>query len=215
MLKLFYKKINIIVITLFVVLVAFTFKFFLWENLKSKFNFTGSSYQIKTPCRMADLKNIQSSFPPLDSRIKKLDRLMSKPLDWIFKDIYGNVQDLYCLRDQKNLIINFWASWCPPCIEELPSLSRLSEKYKNEIAVIVISTESLTVIQKFLKRSFSDLSSYLIFAQVSPEDKFRYFPEDQLPTTYIFNKKTLLKMKIVGARDWSEPQWLRQLLEIL
>ena len=56
---------------------------------------------------------------------------MDKPIDMVFKDIHADVIDLYCLRNKKTLIINFWATWCPPCIEELPALSQLAEKHKK------------------------------------------------------------------------------------
>ena len=136
---------------------------------------------------------------------------MNIPIGWVFKDIHNQVIDLYCFREKKILIINFWATWCPPCIEELPSLSRLAENNKDQILVVAISFEPLEVITNFLNQSFVDLSSQLIISQVKKEEKLQYFPEDSLPVTYIFNKEGLLRVKELGSRNWSEPDLVKQI----
>ena len=170
------------------------------------------SRKIKTPCRQAFLVETKQPFKSPLSRIDKLTKLADTPIDWLFKDIYGNIIDLYCLREKKPLVINFWATWCPPCVEELSSLSRLAENNKNQIFVVAISTEPLGIVKSFLSRSFSDLSPSLKVARVAEDDKLKYFPEDSLPVTYIFNKKGLLKAKELGARDWSAKQLVRSIL---
>lgn len=183
-----------------------------WFYLQfTKKNTASGSNKIKTPCRLASLpegKQYQTE------RIKKLEKLMSSSIDWIIKDTKGNVIDLYCFRGKKTVVINFWASWCPPCIKELPSLSRLAENNPDQLFVLAISEEPLLVIKKFIQQSFSDLSSNLKIAQVSKEDKLRYFPEDQLPATYVFDKEGILKIKELGARDWSEKRLVQYILNL-
>lgn len=170
----------------------------------------------QTPCRelsataLGDINKESAS----ENRIQKLERLMNKPIDWVLRDINGNVIDLYCFRGKKIVILNLWASWCPPCIQELPSLSRLAEKHHKQIAVIAVSSESKDTVKNFLKQAFSDLSPHFKIAHADKEDKLKYFPEDQLPVTYIFNRKGLLKVKEQGARDWSKPHIIQQILQI-
>ena len=72
----------------------------------------------------------------------------------------------------------------------------------------------MELITNFLNRSFSDLSPYLKIARVSVEDKSRNFPEDSLPVTYIFNKKGLLKIKELGAKDWSNENIIQQIINL-
>jgi len=139
---------------------------------------------------------------------------MDTPIDWVFEDIHGHVIDLYCLREKKILVINFWATWCPPCIEELPSLSQLAENNKDQIFIVAVSFESMEAIRDFLKHSFSDLSSSLNIARVSLEDKLKLFPEDTLPATYIFDKKGLLKIKELRPRNWSDQTLVQQILRL-
>ena len=187
-------------------------------NKKEKNNIVDLSSdikKIKSPCREVSIDNQEDSKklnPP--QRIQKLAKLMDTPIDWIFKDIHGHVIDLYCLRGKKIVIINFWATWCPPCIEELPSLAQLAENNKDQIFVAALSTEPLETIKNFLNQSFSDLSPHLKVAQVSIKDKLQYFPEDFMPATYIFNKGGLLKVKELGARDWSEKNLVQQIINL-
>ena len=185
------------------------------SELKQPFPVNSNLKRIKSPCREVSVKNkVKLKTDGSSQRIQKLTKLMDTPIDWIFKDIHGHVIDLYCLREKKILVINFWATWCPPCIEELPSLSQLAENNKDQIFVVAISAEPLGAVTNFLNHSFSDLSPYLKIAQISPEDKLQHFPEDTLPATYIFNKKGFLKAKELGPRDWSDKNLVQQILKL-
>ena len=201
---------------LFVVLFYFQFISFIFNEKTSKHSFNVNNVKkIKSSCRELSLESKDAS-ENRDSpqRIQQLSQLMDRPINWVFQDIHGDVIDLYCLRNNQNLIINFWATWCPPCIEELPSLSRLAENNEGKIFVVAISTEPVKTITDFLNQFFSDLSPHLKIAQISKENKLQLFPEDSLPTTYIFNKKGLLKIKELGARDWSEKNLAQQIINL-
>lgn len=66
-----------------------------------------------------------------------------------FVDTQGTSQPLAQWRNQV-LIVNFWASWCPPCRDEMPELSALHEKYRGRgLAVLGISTEDVAKMQQF------------------------------------------------------------------
>ena len=192
------------------------FKFTLLDNKENNnVSLSSNIKKIKSPCREISIENkMESKKINSSQRIQKLTKLMESPIDWIFRDIYGDVIDLYCLRGKKIIIINFWATWCSPCIEELPSLSHLAKNNKDKILVLAISTEPLGTIKNFLNQSFSDLSSQLKIVQISIEEKSQYFPEDSLPVTYIFNKKGFLKVKELGAKDWSNKNLVQQIINI-
>ena len=212
------KYIFVFILFLFIAFIfyfGFGKEFFKKPSSKQPFHLNSDSKKIKSPCREVSMTNGMGSKTVNSSqRVQKLTRLMDTPIDWVFKDIHGHVIDLYCLRDKKILVINFWATWCPPCVEELPSLSQLAENYKDQIFVVAISFEPIEAIRDFLKHSFSDLSFSLNIAQVPLEDKLKLFPEDTLPATYVFSKKGLLKVKELRPRDWSDQILVQQILKL-
>ncbi|MCY4321014.1 MAG: TlpA disulfide reductase family protein [Bdellovibrionaceae bacterium] len=164
-----------------------------------------------SPCRTVSQNSVVK---PKLNRAQKLNRLMDVSIDWSFKNLSGELIDLYCLRDQKRIVINFWATWCPPCIKELSSLSQLAKENKDKIFVVAISTEDKIKVQNFLKQSFSDLDSLFKIAVVSEEEKLAYFPEDNLPVTYIFNTKGFLEFKVVGDKNWSDKNIVQSILKL-
>lgn len=153
-------------------------------------------------------KEISNQWSLKSDRQSLMETLRKHPIDLILKDIKGKLWNLRCYQDKKNLIINLWATWCAPCIEELLSLSLMAEKTKDHALVLAISTESKEVLTRFIKRSFPDLKGNLKIVSLKKEVLNRYFPEDPLPVTYVFNKQGKLSVKISGARDWIQPELL-------
>ena len=130
--------------------------------------------------------------------------LRAHSIDLALRDMDGNLWNLRCYQDKKSLVINLWATWCAPCIEELMSLSHLADKAKDHALVLAVSNESPKTLSRFMKRSFPDLKDSLKIVSLRKEIQNQYFPEDPLPVTYIFNKQGRLSLKISGARDWTE-----------
>ncbi|MBC6415500.1 MAG: TlpA family protein disulfide reductase [Bdellovibrionales bacterium] len=202
----FYFKI----LFLLIFFIAFIYIFFYTE--KNKTPLANSSFQIQTPCRKLTQQNPLKTF---SNRVEKLNHLMDSKLDWILPDLQQKEWiDFYCLRNKKRIVLNFWATWCTPCIKELPSLSKLAKSYKNDIFVIAVSTEDKKKVQNFLTRSFKELSSELKITVIKEDEKLKYFPKDSLPATYIFNKQGFLKIKVLGEKDWSNKKIVQQILEL-
>ena len=63
---------------------------------------------------------------------------------------YGKTFSIAKFKD-KVIIVEFWATWCPPCRQSIPHLSKLQEKYKDKVVVIGISGEDRDVVEKFFK----------------------------------------------------------------
>jgi len=164
---------------------------------------------METACRKLQLDR---SFKTPLHRAEKLNRLMDMPIDWILTDLGGSLIDLTCFRDKKMIILNFWATWCAPCIKELNSLSELATNYKEDIFVLAVSMEKQDIVKKFLERSFKGLSPELKIAIVQKSEKLKIFPEDQIPATYIFSKQGLLKIKQIGEKNWSDKNIVHQIL---
>lgn len=101
----------------------------------------------------------------------------------------------------KLIVLNFWATWCAPCVSELPSLAKL-QKTRPDLHVLAVSQD--------LERDSASLESFLGEHQAgnlalylkSPGLK-KLLPYKGLPTTYILSKKGKILYKIEGDTDWS------------
>ena len=102
----------------------------------------------------------------------------------------------------KRIFLNFWATWCGPCIQEMPSIVAARETLgKESIEFLLASDEELERIQKFSEKKGFNLP----FAQVKNMDAFNI---NALPTTFIFDKEGNLEYTEMGARDWSSEEAL-------
>lgn len=109
--------------------------------------------------------------------------------------------DLSKLRG-KVVLLNFWASWCAPCIEEIPSLEELQRKMPD-VAVVAISTdEDRQAYQRFLTEHHVKLNTVWDGKQtVNPlYGTFRY------PETYVIDRKGMLRRKFIGPQTWTSPE---------
>ncbi len=105
------------------------------------------------------------------------------------------------LTDQKGktLFINFWATWCRPCLEEMPSIVALQELLKNEnIEFYFASDEDVEKIQRFIKTR--QMNSNFVRVE-NPES----LGIEALPTTFIFDGNGELVFSEVGYRKWDNP----------
>lgn len=103
----------------------------------------------------------------------------------------------------KILIVNFWASWCAPCIQEVPSLVRLVKEFDGKIKVLAISEDTNTDdIQVFLK-SFPDFKSKDISIHWDADHSFmRRFAVQALPESFVIDGQSKVVKKITGTIDW-------------
>lgn len=115
----------------------------------------------------------------------------------------GPDQKLSAFRG-KPLVINVWASWCPPCIAEMGSLERLAwSDLGQQFTVIGISTDDYPEAAKgFLRKSSATINHY-IDRQLALE---HMLGAKQLPLTLLIDAKGRVLSKTVGAREWDGPQ---------
>jgi len=145
---------------------------------------------------------IKSLVPP-ESPAGSLQFLSAAPELPIF-DRAGAKTDLTKEKDRL-LIVHFWATWCPPCVEEIPALSKFWEKYKKrgDVTLYAISVDKdWKTVDEFLKKTPSTLP---LFHDPDAATAKR-FGSFQYPETYIINKNGRVLFRVQGAVDWDNPE---------
>jgi len=111
----------------------------------------------------------------------------------------------------KLLILNFWASWCPPCVQETPSLSQLAQQFKDKgVVVLALSVDKdAAAYQAFLQKF------HPAFLTARDSKLHQDFGTFMYPETYIIDAKGKVVKKIAEGADWSDPtitQYINSLL---
>jgi len=119
-------------------------------------------------------------------------------VDFTIKDIQGKSHKLSDYRG-KWVVVNYWATWCPPCLEEIPDLSDFHDKYKDNKAVVLgINTESLSA-KRLTDFSDSYLISYpVLMGSNEPSANYMLGPVPALPTTYMVSPGGRVMARNVG-----------------
>jgi thiol-disulfide isomerase/thioredoxin len=107
----------------------------------------------------------------------------------------------------KPVLVNLWATWCRPCVEEMPSLNGLQQRLGDRLTVLAISEDrgGNKVVQRFVDRL--GLTNLKIF--LDPEGAFgRAFAVHGLPTTILIDVTGKVRGRILGQADWSAPKML-------
>ncbi len=113
----------------------------------------------------------------------------------------------------KVLILNFWATWCPPCIQELPSLDALSRRFGGQ-GVVVLGVS----VDKDEKAYRAFLSRVKIAFQTArdPEQKInREYGTAQFPETYIIDRSGKVVEKVINATNWMDEKMVNYVQGLL
>lgn len=108
----------------------------------------------------------------------------------------------------KTVFINFWATWCRPCIQEMPSIKEMQNTLQNEnIIVLMASNETPEQIKEFV----STRGYKFNFVRIENSEEMNV---QALPTTFIYNEKGNLVFSETGSRKWNEKNNIDLILKI-
>ena len=110
------------------------------------------------------------------------------------------------LHDLKGqvVVLNFWATWCPPCVEELPSLLALQRHLKDKgVKVLAVSID---VDQKAYEKFLKDNGVDLLTVRDPDQKASTIYGSFKWPETYIIDRNGVVRRKFIGAVDWSHPE---------
>lgn len=121
----------------------------------------------------------------------------------------------YNLQDYRGkvVVLNFWTTWCPPCVEEIPSLGRLQQAF-SEKDLVVLSVdigESKKEVETFLQQVPADFPVLL-----NPEgNTVKQWKIIAFPTTFIIDRNGTIKLSYYGGLVWDNPDIVKQLQELV
>jgi thiol-disulfide isomerase/thioredoxin len=130
-----------------------------------------------------------------------------------FVDLTGNTVSLSEFAG-KIVLVNLWATWCEPCLREMPSLARLQLRLGDTITVVAVSEDrggSKTVEPFIDKLGLKSIKIYL-----DPKSTAgRAFQVQGLPTTFLIDRQGRVLGKVEGAAEWDSPKLLNILKSFL
>jgi len=131
----------------------------------------------------------------------------------VLADIRGVEHSLEQYRG-KVVVVNFWATWCPPCVEELPSLENAWQRYRQQgLVVLAVSGEESDVVTSFLERLPSDITfPVLIDGDMKSGNRWQI---RGLPTTVVVDRSGVVHWRAEGQLDFSASEVDEMLLALL
>ncbi|OIQ72878.1 thiol-disulfide oxidoreductase ResA [mine drainage metagenome] len=128
------------------------------------------------------------------------------------KDIAGNLHKLEDYRGRV-ILVNFWASWCPPCRAEMPSMERLKEKLAGKPFTIlaVDMGETPDVVSAYIKTVHTDFAVLLD----SDGHTLKNWKVFAFPTSYVIDATGKIRYALFGSTEWDEADTLQKISDLL
>jgi cytochrome c biogenesis protein CcmG, thiol:disulfide interchange protein DsbE len=100
------------------------------------------------------------------------------------------------------VLLNFWASWCTPCVEEMPSLLALHHEQANLTILAVSIDDDRVAYSSFIAEHHVDLITVFDPTQSAA----RLYHTEMWPETYVIDRQGIIRRKFVGPQDWASPE---------
>jgi len=103
----------------------------------------------------------------------------------------------------KPVVLNFWATWCPPCVEEVPSLVAMQKRMGDKVTVIAVSTDvDDEGYHKFVAKNMPGM----LTVRDGNNKSNGLYGSYAFPETYIIDRNGVVRRKFIGAVDWTSPE---------
>lgn len=146
------------------------------------------------------------SFSPSETSEEKREVLQD--YQWPLSEL--NAKDINFSQSQgKVVLVNFWATWCPPCVAEMPSFQKLYDDYGQDVDFYFVTSEKPEKVQRFLDKHQYSLPTF-IQSYAAPEQ----MQSRALPTTYLLSRDGKIVIEETGTANWNSSK-MRDLLDEL
>src|SRR5690554_142531 len=146
------------------------------------------------------------SFSPSETSEEKRETLQ----DYNWSLVSLNSEETNFSQSQgKVVVVNFWATWCPPCVAEMPSFQKLYDAYGSNVDFYFVTSEEPEKVQRFLDKRNYTLPTFLQTYEAPKQMQSRV-----LPTTYVLSKDGEIVINETGTANWNSSK-MRDLLDRL
>jgi len=172
-----------------------------WSNIL----FFGFIIFMFTPSGMPVRALLIKGVSYITSRVENMEippakRQKLKDVRWQLFDQKGQMVDYNNFKNEV-LVVNNWATWCPPCVAEMPSLDKLYKQYKGKVRFMFVTNDKPERVAAFVQKN--ELSVPIYYSQTAPPSLLQ---SATIPTTFIIGKTGEIVVKKTGAADWNSGQ---------
>ncbi len=146
------------------------------------------------------------AFSPSEISVENQQTLRS--YNWHLKGLNTSNIDFNTLENNV-VFVNFWATWCPPCVAEMPEIQKLYTDYKDKVTFLFVTNDNWVTVAKFYDDHEYKLPTYNPLTKTPDE-----LITKSIPTTFIINKKGKIVVKKTGAASWNSTK-TRKMLDAL
>jgi len=127
----------------------------------------------------------------------------------------GSIAPDFTVQDSQNkvtlsqfhgqvVVLNFWATWCAPCVEEIPSLVAMQRRMKDKgVTVVAVSVD---VDENAYRQFVRDHKVNLLTVRDPDQKSNALYGTSKFPETYVIDRNGVMRRKFIGAVDWTEPE---------
>jgi peroxiredoxin len=103
----------------------------------------------------------------------------------------------------KTVVLNFWATWCPPCVQEIPSMVQLQKQLGDKVVVLAVSTDvDADAYKKFTTKNMQGV----LTVRDGDNKANALYGTFAFPETYIIDRNGIIRRKFIGAVEWNNPE---------
>jgi peroxiredoxin len=113
----------------------------------------------------------------------------------------------------KVLVLNFWATWCPPCVQEMPSLNQFAREMKDQ-GVVVLGV-SVDKSEQTYRRFVQQMQPAFLTARDPEADIPADYGSFKWPETYVIDSEGQVRLKYIGPRNWTDPAIIAEIKNVL
>ncbi len=152
-------------------------------------------------------ENVKNNKKEKESQIKEGVYEGETPPDFVLKDLKGEEVSLKRFRG-KIVLLNFWATWCPPCRKEIPSMIKLYKRYNDKgLEIIGVNLDRM---DKSGVEKFSSEYNITFPILLDPTGKIAtLYGITALPATFILDRNGKIQERVAGGKDWSSEENLK------